>query len=146
MEDILNATLAGGVAIGSSAAILYYPGVSLVIGMTAGAISTFGFKYLSAILVNKFKLNDTCGIHNLHGIPGVFGGFVSALIVAGYNTGYDINVAAQYGPANIFASVHGTYINQAGLQIAGTLTSVGLGIVFGSLAGLAINFFYEEQP
>jgi ammonium transporter Rh len=50
MEDILNATLAGGVAIGASGALLYYPGVALVIGITAGSISTLGFKYLSALL------------------------------------------------------------------------------------------------
>jgi len=43
----LNATLAGGVAIGSSCGVLYYPGVALAIGFMAGIISVFGFRYLS---------------------------------------------------------------------------------------------------
>jgi len=143
MEDILNATLAGGVAIGSSTALLYYPGVALVIGIIAGAISTLGFKFLASILQKKIGLNDTCGVHNLHGIPGALGGFISAIIVASYNTGYDPNIASKYGPANIFASVHGTFLHQGGLQIAGTVTSIALGIVFGLIAGVTINFFYN---
>ena len=47
MDDILNATLAGGVAIGSSSGVLYYPAFALLIGLIAGVISTLGFHYLT---------------------------------------------------------------------------------------------------
>jgi len=47
MEDILNATLAGGVAIGAPCGLLYYPGIAMAIGFTSGIISTLGFKYLT---------------------------------------------------------------------------------------------------
>lgn len=43
MEHILNATLAGGVAIGAPSGIVANPGISLTIGIVSGAISTFGF-------------------------------------------------------------------------------------------------------
>jgi ammonium transporter Rh len=50
MEDILNASLAGGVAIGAASGILYYTGVSLGIGIVVGAVSTLGFHYLTPFL------------------------------------------------------------------------------------------------
>ncbi|XP_059501423.1 ammonium transporter Rh type A isoform X3 [Stegostoma tigrinum] len=47
MVHIQNATLAGGVAAGTSADMMIYPYGSLLIGFTAGIISTVGFKYLT---------------------------------------------------------------------------------------------------
>lgn len=47
MEDIMNATLAGGVVIGAPCGILYLPGVALAIGAIAGSISTISFKRLA---------------------------------------------------------------------------------------------------
>lgn len=144
MEDILNATLAGGVAIGSASGILYLPGIALVIGIIAGTVSTFGFRYLAAKLERAIGLYDTCGIHNLHAIPGLLGGIFSAIIVAAYNSGYDLTIAALYGPTNIFA-VTQDFIKQGGLQIVGTLTSMGLGISFGMITGLILSHFYSER-
>jgi ammonium transporter Rh len=50
MDDILNATLAGGVAAGSASGLLYSPAFALFIGVTAGIVSTLGFKYLTPLL------------------------------------------------------------------------------------------------
>ena len=33
-------------------------------------------------LNSKFKIHDTCGVHNLHGLPGVFGALISCIVVA----------------------------------------------------------------
>ena len=38
-----------------------------------------GFMYLSPFLKKHIGLHDTCGVLNLHGIPGVMGGFASAV-------------------------------------------------------------------
>ena len=35
-----------------------------------GAISTIGYVKLQPFLADNFNLQDTCGIHNLHGMPG----------------------------------------------------------------------------
>ena len=48
MEDILNATLAGGVAIGAPAGVVINPAVSLFIGLLAGVVSTAGFAKLTS--------------------------------------------------------------------------------------------------
>lgn len=50
MEDILNASLAGGVVIGAASGMLYYTGVSLGIGIMIGIFSTLGFHYLTPLL------------------------------------------------------------------------------------------------
>jgi ammonium transporter Rh len=42
MEDIQNATLAGGVAVGSSSDLVIGPGGALIIGVISGAMSTVG--------------------------------------------------------------------------------------------------------
>jgi len=76
-------------------------------------------------------------------MPGLFGGIVSAIIAACYNLGYDQTVAANYGSTNIFASVSGSFLNQGGLQIAGTFCSIGMGIAFGIITGAIILLFYK---
>jgi ammonium transporter Rh len=39
---------------------------------------------LTPYLQDKFGLYDTCGVHNLHGIPGILGGIVSAIVAAAF--------------------------------------------------------------
>ena len=43
MEIMLNATLAGGVAIGTSSDLVVNPGVAMFIGGLGGILSTIGF-------------------------------------------------------------------------------------------------------
>jgi ammonium transporter Rh len=53
------------------------PGMAMIIGTVAGAISTVGFCSTVAASVAD---TDTCGINNLHGMPGIFGGLMSAVV------------------------------------------------------------------
>lgn len=50
MEDILNATLAGGVILGASADICHKPYESLLIGCIGGIVSVLGYNYLTHTL------------------------------------------------------------------------------------------------
>lgn len=50
IQDIQNATLAGGVAIGASADLFQSPFNAVIIGCTAGTVSTLGFNYLQPYL------------------------------------------------------------------------------------------------
>jgi len=49
--------------------------------MVAGILSVIGFKYVSPILERSIGLMDTCGVHNLHGMPGLLGGVAAAAIL-----------------------------------------------------------------
>lgn len=79
MEVVLNATLAGGVAVGSASDLVVTASISMAIGSVAGIISSLGFIKLSKFLQEKINLHDTCGVHNLHGLPGILGGLIGGL-------------------------------------------------------------------
>jgi len=78
MEVILNATLAGGVAVGSASDLVVTAGIAMAIGALAGVVSALGFLYLGKWLSDNINLQDTCGVHNLHGLPGVLGGIIGS--------------------------------------------------------------------
>lgn len=76
---IQNATLAGGVSIGATANLVG-PFGAIVIGGVAGIVSTVGF-----IKAPCFANVDTCGISNLHGMPGLLGGAFSVVVPSFYD-------------------------------------------------------------
>ena len=84
--DIANATLAGGVAIGSTCDKVSLP-VAFAIGAVAGFASTFGFAVIQEKLQKGLRLVDTCGVSNLHGIPGLLGGLAALVFVGGIDRG-----------------------------------------------------------
>ena len=84
--DIANAALAGGVAIGATFDHANHF-EAIVIGLIAGAISTMGFAIFQAKQEKFHKIVDTCGVSNLHGIPGIFGGLAAIVVVDNLNPG-----------------------------------------------------------
>ena len=81
-EHIQNATLAGGVSVGATADMMLTPCGAIVMGSLAGLVSTLGYRYVSPYLTTKWKINDTCGVNNLHGMPSLMGGLLSVLMAA----------------------------------------------------------------
>uniref|UniRef100_A0A8C9SXW3 Rh family B glycoprotein n=1 Tax=Scleropages formosus TaxID=113540 RepID=A0A8C9SXW3_SCLFO len=79
MVHIQNAALAGGVAVGTAGEMMLTPFGSMAVGFLAGTISTLGYKFLSPVMEKKLKIQDTCGVHNLHGMPGILGAVVGAV-------------------------------------------------------------------
>lgn len=82
MVLIQNATLAGGVAVGTCADLTIYPFAAMCIGSIAGIISVLGFHFLTPVLASKLRIQDTCGVHNLHGLPGILGGIAGIIVTA----------------------------------------------------------------
>ena len=115
IEDIANAALAGGVAIGSTCDVAN-PGLALLIGLCAGTLSTVGYALIAPKLEKLIRGTDTCGINNLHGMPGILGGLSAILIT-----------------------------HQAGVQIAGILVTVVLAFVCGKVAGLVIGLLGKKE-
>jgi ammonium transporter Rh len=74
---------------------------AMIIGTFAGMVSTLGYQYLLPFLKKKLSINDTCGVNNLHGMPGLISGFAGAIVaslatVADY--GYDKDDVEKLSP------------------------------------------------
>ncbi len=82
IADMANAALAGGVAIGATCNIVS-PAMAFGIGVLAGALGVVGYVFIQPLLESKFKIVDTCGVHNLHGMPGLMGGLIAIAVVPG---------------------------------------------------------------
>merc|ERR1719378_1067151 len=78
MVHIQNSSLAGGVAIGSSSDLVVGPYGAIIIGLVGGFISCSGYVFLTPKL-NSSGIYDVCGIHNLHGMPGILGAVAGAI-------------------------------------------------------------------
>lgn len=111
IEDIANAALAGGVAIGSACSSVN-PGFAMVIGMVAGIVSTLGYTIIAPKVCKLIRGTDTCGVHNLHGMPGLIGG-LSAIAVT----------------------------KTPGVQIAAIVCTVVVALILGRICGMIIGAF-----
>lgn len=49
-------------------------------------LSVIGYVYITPWLEKKLGLHDTCGVHNLHGMPGVMGGIAGGISAATAST------------------------------------------------------------
>ncbi|KAJ8391509.1 hypothetical protein AAFF_G00088310 [Aldrovandia affinis] len=124
MVHIQNATLAGGVAVGTCADMSIEPFGAMLIGLVAGAISTLGFKYLTPILASSLGIQDTCGVHNLHGMPGILGGLAGIVAVA---------MGKKEG-------------GNAAMQAAALASSLGFALVGGAITGFIMKLPGLGQP
>ena len=118
VEDIANAALAGGVAIGSTCDIAN-PGSSLLIGIAAGALSTLGYSVIAPKVCKLIRGVDTCGVHNLHGMPGLLGG-VCAIFVA---------KAADISGFSVSAQILAMVVTVAIAFVGGRITGLIIGIM-----------------
>ncbi|XP_060905728.1 ammonium transporter Rh type B [Labrus mixtus] len=136
MVHIQNAALAGGVAVGTAGEMMLTPFGSMIVGFLAGIISVLGFKYLSPLLESKLKIQDTCGVHNLHGMPGILGAIVGAVTAA--MATFDI-----YGEGmkDVFPQiVNGQSAStQAGYQALGLAVTLGIALLGGALVGFVLK-------
>lgn len=89
IADMANAALAGGVGIGATCAHATHKG-AFIIGLLAGAVSVIGYTVIQPRLQNLLKGIDTCGVHNLHGMPGLLGGIAALFVVQGLSKGIQI--------------------------------------------------------
>jgi ammonium transporter Rh len=141
MEIVLNATIAGGVIIGAASDVVVAPGVAIIIGGLGGMISAAGFAMLSGYLREKIGLHDTCGVHNLHGIPGVLGGLSGVITSALAGTLYK---DTDQGAVNVvFTAVQEgrTFGRQATMQFVTLVTTIAISISSGYICGAIASKF-----
>jgi ammonium transporter Rh len=139
MTHVQNAALAGGVAIGNVADLMIQPWGAILIGFIAGFISVLGYVKIQPIITNRLKLHDTCGVHNLHGMPGVFGaiaGIVAIAVLSDNDYGENLySIFAARSPDEEDRSRE----EQAGYQIAALLVTLVIAIVGGMITGFIAN-------
>lgn len=129
--DIQNATLAGGVAIAASASMRISPWAAMVVGLVAGCLSTGGFARLQPRLSKTIGLYDTCGVHNLHALPGLLGGVVSAIFAAlAYQDTYGSDLLTVFPKRDVRSPTW-----QAAYQMFGLACSIGIGALGGMATG-----------
>ncbi|XP_006736793.1 ammonium transporter Rh type B isoform X1 [Leptonychotes weddellii] len=144
MVHIQNAALAGGVVVGTAGEMMLTPFGALAAGFLAGTVSTLGYKFFTPILEAKFKVQDTCGVHNLHGMPGVLGALLGVL-VAGLAT----HEAYGEGLDSVFplvAAGQRTTASQAMHQLFGLFVTLTFASVGGGLGGLLLRLPFLGSP
>lgn len=135
MVDIQNATLAGGVAVGTAADFPVGPAGALVIGILAGILSVVGYVYVSPFLEGK-GLHDTCGVHNLHGMPGVLGGITGAIALAAHNT----DSWGEYGNGD-----DGKFALDAGKNVLALGITLVVALVGGAITGAMMKLMVGSE-
>jgi ammonium transporter Rh len=116
ISDMANAALAGGVAIGATCNVVSGE-LALTIGAIAGALCVFGYAIVQPFIKKAFRIVDTCGVHNLHGMPGLVGGLAAIFVIPGI----------------------------ASAQLAGIGFTVVLALVGGIVAGLIVRATGAKQ-
>lgn len=134
MEDVLNATLAGGVIVGTTSDMITTAWPAILLGVIGGIISSIGFNKISS----RLSVHDTCGVHNLHGIPGILGG-LAGCIYAWY--------LDEEGVGSIFgARADGrSSWDQGWYQLAALVTVFVFAVISGFIAGYFASLFQSPS-
>ncbi|XP_055025294.2 rh blood group, D antigen [Misgurnus anguillicaudatus] len=75
MVHIQRSALSGGVAFGVAMTAVQAPWVAMMIGFFSALLSAMGFRYMKSHMLFAFECHDTCGVLNVHAIPGILGWF-----------------------------------------------------------------------
>ncbi|XP_066267742.1 ammonium transporter Rh type A-like isoform X2 [Branchiostoma lanceolatum] len=164
MVHVQNATLAGGVAVGTSADMMVHPWGALLIGSLAAVLSVVGYSYITPFMADKLKIHDTCGVHNLHGMPGVLAGIIGAIVAAVAQPAQYGNSVYQIFPARApienstdLATIQAAFPAieagngrsaglQAGFQMAALIVTLLIALVTGALTGLLLRLPIWDHP
>ncbi|KAF1391475.1 hypothetical protein PFLUV_G00042520 [Perca fluviatilis] len=164
MADIQNVTLAGGVTVGASVDMMISPVAAYALGIMGCTACFFGYKYLTPFLARHMRIQDQCGIHNLHGLTGLISSAagICAILLATEET---------YGPSmyQIFShrappegdpkllelqrlipglkpGLGRTAQEQALFQVAAVFSTIAASAVGGLLTGLVMKLPFMASP
>jgi ammonium transporter Rh len=140
MVFIQNCILAGGVAVGSASDLIIGAWGALLLGFVGALTSICGYKWLTPCL-REYGVNDTCGVLNLHGLPGIvggLGGMVSAIIAGESAYGQSItNVWSARDERSAFT--------QGMFQLAALVITISISILSGFISGTLVGLFEKSN-
>ena len=140
MVDVQNATLAGGVGMGTVCNLIGVSPVGAVsIGFVSGFVSCFGYVHVQGFLQAKLNFHDTCGVFNLHGMPSIVGALAGVLVAAlGDRQTYGDQL--EFSFPSVAPEVGGrSFKDQALQQLLAILITLGFSIIGGCLAGVIMS-------
>ncbi|KAM9758128.1 rh50-like protein [Menidia menidia] len=164
MADIQNVTLAGGVTVGASVDMMISPVAAYALGIMGCTACFFGYRYLTPFLAQRLRIQDQCGIHNLHGLTGLISSTagICAILMATEDT---------YGPSmyQIFShrappvgdpkllelqklipglkpGLGRTAQEQALYQVAAIFSTIAASIAGGMITGLIMKLSFMASP
>ncbi|EGR32909.1 rhesus type c glycoprotein, putative [Ichthyophthirius multifiliis] len=111
---------------------------AISIGFFSGLVSTFGFNKLQSFLEEKIKLHDSCGVLNLHALPGFLGGIFGSIAASqAQNMGDSSKLISEVFSKSLDDDWNAQ--KQAKLQIAYLFITLILCIIFGFITGLLMK-------
>lgn len=164
MADVQNVTLAGGVTVGASVDMMISPAAAYVLGMMGCTACMLGYKYLTPFLAQRLRIQDQCGIHNLHGLTGLISCAAGICAILMANT--EVYGPSLYEIFNHRAPVEGdpqlqelqmlvpglqpglgrTAHEQALFQVAAVFSTIGASALGGILTGFVLKMPYLASP
>lgn len=126
-----NATLAGGVVMGCIGDVDIGLHGAMGCGYIAGVLSCVGYSKVMPLLV-KCNIHDTCGVNNLHGMPGILSAIIAIFVSLKYDNG------KKAGPTEFFKDDDGNGIG-ADKQALALLITLGVALGCGTLAGILMK-------
>ncbi|NXM74259.1 RHBG protein, partial [Serilophus lunatus] len=148
-----NGSLAGGVAIGVVADMTMPPVAALALGTLSAVVCVLGFRFLTPFLGKKLALQDQCGIHNLHGLPGIVGATASVMVILAASKDTSRSHFSQLSPTGGNSSEvvggqwgdHGVK-GQASSQAAGLAVAISASLLSGLLTGAVLRLPCLARP
>ena len=77
-------------------------------------VSVIGYVFIQPALEERFKIVDTCGVHNLHGMPGLLGALIAILVVPGIAVAQFIGIVFSVTFAFVTGLIAGKLIRATG--------------------------------
>jgi len=131
-----NATLAGGVVMGVAGDMNMGMHGAMIAGFAAGLLSCLGYSKLMPILAH-LNIHDTCGVNNLHGMPGILGAIVGVIATAQLSDQIASPTTPLADPRGIGGFLKADKSNVgAGDQFLALVVSIAMGLGCGSIAGV----------
>lgn len=164
MADVQNVTLAGGVTVGASVDMMISPAAAYALGMIGCTACMLGYRYLSPFLSRRLRIQDQCGIHNLHGLTGLIScaAGICAILMASeevYGASF-YQIFTHRAPREgdpkllelqkLIPGLHPglgrTASQQALFQIAAVFVTIGLSAIGGILTGFVLKLPHLVSP
>ncbi|CAD7082792.1 unnamed protein product [Hermetia illucens] len=151
MVHVQNSTLAGGVAVGSVCNLLIGPHGAILIGIVAGAVSVLGYRYLTPLITEKLRIHDTCGVHNLHGMPAIISAIFSAIYACLATKENYKGTLEHIFPAMMNSTLHSnsteivlggygrTSMQQGGYQLLSIVLTIVVAVIGGAVTGVVLR-------